>query len=230
MERFGAFSRMTPFLAVALAVMILPVHGQINTACTTSVLATFTPCMNFLTNSTSANGTAPTADCCGSLKNLTSNGRDCFCLIVTGNIPFSIPINRTLAISLPRACNMPGVPSSLSFDIQVVNILKQNFIALAATGAPLPAPGPVTLGPTLSPGVSPSASPKASVVPEPTPSTLPPVSDTTPLLTPPSSTVDTTAPTSTPGSRPVLTPASASVPSHSLSPSLLLFALGFVLF
>ncbi|KAJ6324066.1 hypothetical protein OIU76_011381 [Salix suchowensis] len=206
MERFGAFSRMTPFLAVALAVMILPVHGQINTACTTSVLATFTPCMNFLTNSTSANGTAPTADCCGSLKNLTSNGRDCFCLIVTGNIPFSIPINRTLAISLPRACNMP------------------------ATGAPLPAPGPVTLAPTLSPGVSPSASPKASVVPEPTPSTLPPVSDTTPLLTPPSSTVDTTAPTSTPGSRPVLTPASASVPSHSLSPSLLLFALGFVLF
>ncbi|KAJ6356487.1 hypothetical protein OIU78_004560 [Salix suchowensis] len=113
MERFGAFSRMTPFLAVALAVMILPVHGQINTACTTSVLATFTPCMNFLTNSTSANGTAPTADCCGSLKNLTSNGRDCFCLIVTGNIPFSIPINRTLAISLPRACNMPGVPSSV---------------------------------------------------------------------------------------------------------------------
>ncbi|KAG5236576.1 leucine-rich repeat extensin protein [Salix suchowensis] len=213
MEHFGAFSRMTPFLAVALAVMILPVHGQINTACTTSVLATFTPCMNFLTNSTSANGTAPTADCCGSLKNLTSNGRDCFCLIVTGNIPFSIPINRTLAISLPRACNMPGVP-----------------VQCQATGAPLPAPGPVTLGPTLSPGVSPSASPKASVVPEPTPSTLPPVSDTTPLLTPPSSTVDTTAPTSTPGSRPVLTPASASVPSHSLSPSLLLFALGFVLF
>ncbi|KAJ6431458.1 hypothetical protein OIU84_018855 [Salix udensis] len=213
MERFGAFSRMTPFLAVALAVMILPVHGQINTACTTSVLATFTPCMNFLTNSTSANGTAPSADCCGSLKNLTSNGRDCFCLLVTGNIPFSIPINRTLAISLPRACNMPGVP-----------------VQCQATGVPLPAPGPVTLGPTLSPGVSPSASPKASVVPEPTPSTLPPVSDTTPLLTPPSSTVDTTAPTSTPGSRPVLTPASASVPSHSLSPSLLLFALGFVLF
>ncbi|CAK7327084.1 unnamed protein product [Dovyalis caffra] len=207
MERFVSFLH----LAVALAVFVLPVYGQINTACTASVLGTFTPCMNFLTNST-ANGASPTADCCGSLKNLTSNGMDCLCLIVTGSVPFRIPINRTLAISLPRACNMPGVP-----------------VQCKATGAPVPSPGPVSLGPTPSPGVSPSASPKASVVPEPTPSTLPPASDTTPLLNPPSSTGDSGAPPSSTGSRPVLTP-SASVPSHGLSPSLLLFALGFVLF
>ncbi|XP_034930977.1 non-specific lipid transfer protein GPI-anchored 20 [Populus alba] len=213
MERFVPVSRLIPFLAVALAVISLPVYGQINTACTSSVLATFTPCMNFLTNSTGANSTSPTADCCGALKNLTSNGMNCFCLIVTGSVPFSIPINRTLAISLPRACNMPGVP-----------------VQCKATVSPIPAPGPVTLGPTLSPGASPSASPEAPVVPEPTPSTLPPVSDTTPLLTPPSSTGDTGAPTSTTGSRPVLTPPSASAPPHSLSPSLLLFAVGFVLF
>jgi hypothetical protein len=32
------------------------------------------------------------------------------CLVVTGSVPFGVPINRTLAISLPRACNVPGVP------------------------------------------------------------------------------------------------------------------------
>ncbi|KAG6764479.1 hypothetical protein POTOM_031949 [Populus tomentosa] len=189
MERFVPFPRTVPFLAV---LFVFPVYGQINAACTASVLATFAPCMSFLTSS-AANGSSPTAGCCGSLKNLTGDGMDCLCLVVTGSVPFLVPINRTLAISLPRACNMPGVP-----------------VQCKATGAPIPAP--------------------ASVVPEPTPSALPPASDTTPLLTPPSSTGDSGPPASTTGSRPVLTPPSASVPSYSLSSSLLLFALGFVLF
>lgn len=107
MERFVPFPRTVPFLAVA--VFVFPVYGQINTACTASVLATFAPCMSFLTSS-AANGSSPTAGCCGSLKNLTSDGIDCLCLVVTGSVPFGVPINRTLAISLPRACNVPGVP------------------------------------------------------------------------------------------------------------------------
>ncbi|CAN1349121.1 Non-specific lipid transfer protein GPI-anchored 21 [Linum perenne] len=65
--------------------------------------------MSFLTNN---NGSTPTSDCCTSLKNLTSTSTDCLCLAINGSpLPFQIPnINRTLAISLPRACNMPGVP------------------------------------------------------------------------------------------------------------------------
>ncbi|XP_015573472.1 non-specific lipid transfer protein GPI-anchored 20 isoform X2 [Ricinus communis] len=210
MDLFVPFSRMIPALAVALIFLIFPAHGQINTPCTPSLLSVFTPCMSFLTNST-ANGTSPTSDCCSSLKNLTGNGMDCLCLIVTGSVPFQIPINRTLAISLPRACNMAGVP-----------------VQCKASGSPLPAPGPASLGPTPSPRISPSASPKASVVPEPTPSTSPPESSTTPVLTPSSPTVDTGAPTSTTGSRPVLTPPSAAIPSYSISPSVLLFAIGFL--
>ncbi|KAH7573794.1 hypothetical protein ACOSQ2_007975 [Xanthoceras sorbifolium] len=209
-----SFQRVVPVLAIALvAALVLPVYGQINSPCTASTLSTFTPCMNFLTNS-SGNGTAaPTADCCNSLKNLTSTSRDCLCLLVTGSVPFQIPINRTLALSLPRACNMPGVP-----------------LQCKASGAPIPAPGPVSLGPTLSPGASPSTSPQAPVVPEP-PSATAPESDTTPLLTPPSTDVDSGSgvPTTTPGSRPVLTPPSAATPTSPLSPSLLLFSLGFVL-
>ncbi|XP_031278174.1 non-specific lipid transfer protein-like 1 [Pistacia vera] len=205
MEFSLSFQRSLPFLGLAFVVLILPVYGQVATPCTASLISSFSPCMNFLTNSTT-NGTSPTADCCNALKSLTSNSMDCTCLIVTGNIPLQLPINRTLAISLPRACNMPGVP-----------------LQCKSTGAPIPAPGPSSFG------APPSASPTGTVVPEPTPSATAPESDTTPTLTPPSTDVDPTAPTVTPGSRPVLTPPSAAMPSYNFSPSLLLFAVGFLI-
>lgn len=87
------------------------VRGQITTPCTSSMISTFTPCINYITTS-SPNGTSPspTSDCCSSLKSLMGSGMDCLCLIVTGSVPFQVPINRTLAISLPRACKMTGVP------------------------------------------------------------------------------------------------------------------------
>lgn len=110
MDVFKSSLFLVPTLALAMMViMIMPVHGQTSTPCSPSMISSFTPCMNFVTNS-SGNGTAPTADCCNALRSLTSGGMGCLCLIVTGSVPFQIPINRTLAISLPRACNMPGVP------------------------------------------------------------------------------------------------------------------------
>ncbi|KAG6727248.1 hypothetical protein I3842_02G120700 [Carya illinoinensis] len=205
MELLLSCSRIVLIMAMVV-VLIIPVYGQISTPCNASIISSFTPCMNLLTNST-ANGTSPSADCCNSLKSLTSGGLDCLCLIVTGSVPFQIPINRSLAISLPRACNMPGVP-----------------VQCKASAAPIPAPGPFSPGPTLSPGLSPTPSPKASSVPEPISPTQAPESDTTPL-TPPARTVDSKAPTATTGSRPVLTP-SAAIPSYSLSPSFLLLVLG----
>ncbi|KAG5070365.1 hypothetical protein JHK85_002742 [Glycine max] len=157
MERFV---RLTVVLAMAM-VMAAPAYAQISsTPCSTSMInSLFNPCMNFLTNS-SANGTSPTAECCNSIKSLTSGGMDCLCLIITGNVPFRIPINRTLAISLPRACNLPRLP--------------------------LQCKRPAAFGPSLSPS-APSLSPEASsVLPSPS---LAPVSDTTPpLLTPSSAT------------------------------------------
>ncbi|KAL1214348.1 Non-specific lipid transfer protein GPI-anchored 21 [Cardamine amara subsp. amara] len=87
-------------------------------------------CMNFLTGS----DTSPTTACCGALKSLTGIGMECLCLIVTASVPINLPINRTLAISLPRACGIPNVP-----------------VQCKASAAPLPAPGPVSFGPTTSP-------------------------------------------------------------------------------
>ncbi|XP_059649055.1 non-specific lipid transfer protein GPI-anchored 20 [Cornus florida] len=202
MEAFmPSCSRLVPCLVIALMASIMPVYGQTTSPCTTSMITSFTPCMNFVTNS-SSNGTSPTPDCCNSLKALTSNGTDCLCLIATGSVPFQIPINRTLAISLPRACNMPGVP-----------------LQCKASAAPIPAPGPIALGPSISPGTS--QSPTASTVPKPVSPALAPEANTTPDVTP---TVGSEAPATNTGSRPVLTPSAA----HTFSPSLLLALLGAV--
>ncbi|XVE65977.1 hypothetical protein DITRI_Ditri08aG0044300 [Diplodiscus trichospermus] len=216
MESSKPSSCLVPVVVIVLTTLMLPAYGQINTACSPSMLSSFTPCMSFLTNS-SAKGTSPTADCCNSLKTLTNGGINCVCLIVTGSVPFRIPINRTLAVSLPRACNMPSVPLQCE----------------AATGvpvpAPAPAPGPISLAPTLSPGASPTLSPKGSIVPEPTSSAQAPESDTTPVLPPPPSTVGSEVPTATTGSRPALTPSAANH-TYSFSPFLVALTLGFGIF
>lgn len=103
-----------PFLNAALAILLIfsvsSVNAQITTACTNSMINSFTPCLNYITGSIGNSGASPTAGCCDSVKALMSTSMDCTCLIITGNVPFSLPINRTLAISLPRACKTSGVP------------------------------------------------------------------------------------------------------------------------
>ncbi|KAL2324413.1 hypothetical protein Fmac_023471 [Flemingia macrophylla] len=216
MASFGPLYRIILALVMSM-VMAAPSYGQINMPCNVSMLSTsFTPCLNFLTNS-SGNGTSPTTECCSALKSLTSGGMDCLCLIVTGSVPFRIPVNRTLAISLPRACNMPGVP-----------------LQCKASGSPLPAPGPVSLGPSPSPvsapsGFTPTPSPEASTaLPSPASPSVAPQSDTTtPLLSP----SDSGNPSVSTGSgRTNLTPSSSSaITSYNLRPSLLFMAFGLAL-
>ncbi|KAL4377902.1 hypothetical protein GQ457_02G003340 [Hibiscus cannabinus] len=184
------------FLAILSTLSVVSVKGQISTACTASMISTFTPCLNFITGS-SGNGTSsPTQGCCGSLKSLMSSSMDCACLVFTANIPLQLPINRTLALSLPRACNMGGVP-----------------VQCKASGTPLPAPGPVpfllppTLPPTAASPLSPRAS-KASVPESDTPLDLAPAS-------PPEDDEEPEAPSAT--IRPVIQP-SASSPSYVSPP------------
>lgn len=98
-----------PAILVLLISLLLSVNGQISTPCTASMLSTFTPCLNYITGS-SSNGSSPTGDCCRTLKSLMGTGMDCACLLVTANVPVQLPINRTLALSLPKACKMGGVP------------------------------------------------------------------------------------------------------------------------
>ncbi|EAZ28887.1 hypothetical protein OsJ_12927 [Oryza sativa Japonica Group] len=96
-------------VVVVLAVVVSPASGQVATSCTASLITTFTPCLNFVTGSTNGGG-SPTQQCCGSLAEMVRSSADCACLILTGNVPFSLPINRNLAISLTKLCNSMSVP------------------------------------------------------------------------------------------------------------------------
>ncbi|XP_066332787.1 non-specific lipid transfer protein GPI-anchored 16-like [Miscanthus floridulus] len=130
--------RMEPAAAVAAVLLLLllaaaPASGQIATSCTASLITTFTPCINFVTGSTNGGG-SPTQQCCGSLAEMVRTGADCACLILTGNVPFSLPINRTLAISLPKLCSSTSVP-----------------LQCRDTATQIPAPGPVAFAPALPP-------------------------------------------------------------------------------
>ncbi|XWS31549.1 hypothetical protein CRYUN_Cryun23aG0085800 [Craigia yunnanensis] len=206
MEGFKVFQ----LIAILSTLSIISVKGQTTTACTASLISSFTPCLNFITGST-GNGSSPTQGCCGSLKTLMSSGMDCACLIITANIPFQMPINRTLALRLPRACNMGGVP-----------------VQCKASGTPLPAPGPVPflLPPTLPPTAASPLSPGASKASAEGPASQ---SDTHLDLTPasPPEEEEPEAPSATvnPGIRSVLRP-SASNPSYISPPSALILLIG----
>ena len=104
-------TRLMLTLAAAVAMLLLaspaPVSGQPGigvagaVSCTASLVTSFTPCLNFITNGSAS----PTDDCCRSLGALTKASAGCACLILTGSVPLGVPVNRTLAVTLPRACN-----------------------------------------------------------------------------------------------------------------------------
>ncbi|XP_030948273.1 non-specific lipid transfer protein-like 1 isoform X3 [Quercus lobata] len=199
-------SRLIAISATLLVISAILIKGQIRTPCTTSMINSFTPCFNFITGS-SNNGSSPTSDCCSSLQSLTSTSVDCACLVLTANVPV-LPINRTLALSLPQACNM-AVP-----------------VQCKASSAPLPAPGTVSLGPSPSPIAASPLSPRASKAVALAPA---PQSDTTLQLTPASPPVETKAPTTNPGIRPVLTPP-ASASSYVSPAPILALLVGIMVF
>ncbi|KAI3678909.1 hypothetical protein L6452_38213 [Arctium lappa] len=224
MERF------TGFLATILSIsVVITVNGQITSPCSVSMIASFAPCVNFITGS-SSNGRSPTASCCGAVESLMITSMECTCLIVTGNVAFSLPspINWALAITLPKACKSKSVPLQC----------KRN-----ATGIPLPPAGPAIFvppppkipppralpppadSPELPP--SPSGSKRATLAPTPSetaPAVLQdPETDREPEA-PDASAPVRQAPTVGSGIRPVLNPLSASNPL-SIPPPLLLLML-----
>ncbi|KAJ7006199.1 non-specific lipid transfer protein GPI-anchored 16 [Populus alba] len=199
-------------MAMLSTLLVISVNGQINTPCTMSMISSFTPCVNFITGSTN-NGSPPTASCCSSLKSLMSTGMDCACLLLTANVPLQLPINRTLAVSLPGACGVLGQCKS--------------------SGTPLPAPGPVSLGPALPPPAAAPLSPRDSkavaLAPAPESEITLPLTPASPPVQVASPPVQVEAPTTTAGIRPVLSPP-ASMSSHVSPPSSLLIFLAIMLF
>ncbi|KAM0027836.1 putative bifunctional inhibitor/plant lipid transfer protein/seed storage helical [Helianthus debilis subsp. tardiflorus] len=223
MDRFSGL-----LTTIFLAIMVFTVSGQITTPCTVSMIASFTPCVNYITGS-SANGGSPTASCCKAVESLMTTSMDCTCLIVTGNVPFSLPsqINQALAITLPKACNSKSVPFQCK-----------------STGVPLPPAGPALFVPPPPPKVLPPAadspdlppSPSGSVTATPTPSPSeksqddlhePDPRESKPVV-PDASAPTPTAPHDQPvgsGIRPVLTPAASTSNQLHCSPPIVLLML-----
>ncbi|XP_073135166.1 non-specific lipid transfer protein GPI-anchored 20 isoform X2 [Henckelia pumila] len=207
------------FLAIATIALLSTSSGQItpSTPCTSSMITSFMPCVNFVTNGT-VNSTTPPPACCTSLGSLMNNGKDCLCQIATGNVPFQVPVNQTLAISLPRACNMPGVP-----------------LQCKAVGAPVPAPAPAP-GPlassqiTLPPNAAPSPSIKDPSGAEPLSPRLAPEAEPTTPTSPSPPTTTGGAPADNTGSRAGVTPSAAGHSFSASSPLLLVAVLGAVAF
>ncbi|KAD6120131.1 hypothetical protein E3N88_11402 [Mikania micrantha] len=189
------------------------------------MIASFVPCVNYITGS-SANGGSPTAGCCKAVESLTTSGMECMCLIVTGNVPFSLPsmINQALAIQLPKACNSKSVPVQC----------KSSGVLLPPAGPALFVPPPPTVLPPSadSPALPPSPSGSETAVLAPTPSEMSPDNLPVPELHGLSSIAphasaapsDQHGPPLGSGIRPVLTPASASNQLQS-SPSVILLML-----
>ncbi|XP_010938115.1 non-specific lipid transfer protein GPI-anchored 21 [Elaeis guineensis] len=132
MEKIKCFGIAVSILAAILTAPVTPVTGQIAEACTDSI-SSFTPCLKFLLG-TAIGGNSPTKECCSALEALLGLRMDCTCLILTGNVPFNFPFNRTLALSLPGTCGLMSVP-----------------LQCKGTAMTLPGPGPVPATPSLLP-------------------------------------------------------------------------------
>ncbi|TKY62427.1 YLS3 protein [Spatholobus suberectus] len=203
-------------LAALIVASVNLVNGQVSTACTTSMISSFTPCANIITGSTN-NGLVPPSTCCDSLRSLMSTNMDCACLVISANAPFfQLPITQALALSLSQACNINGVP-----------------IQCKASGSPLPAPGPAVLGPngpTLPSIATSPFSPQVSKMVSLGEAHKYENEQLARELTPASSPVEVEAPTKIPQIRLVLTPRPSPSHSYFVSPSPFAFLIGIMIF
>ncbi|CAI9107801.1 OLC1v1007247C1 [Oldenlandia corymbosa var. corymbosa] len=229
-------------------------EGQITTPCSSAAISSFTPCMNYITGS-SANGGSPSGDCCDAVRSIMSGSVECACLIINGNVPFSIPfISRPLAISLPQACNS-GIPlrckgpiifgAPPSAPAPVANSPK-NQAGPIIFGAPTLAPAPAANSPKNQADSKAAAAVAAPSPTEESPNQITPAASPAPALSPteadpgpapteaPTKAVSSdpvanpadTTPVTNPRIRPVVTPNSGSTPSYIRPPVLTLTLLG----
>nr|BAC24866.1 unknown protein [Oryza sativa Japonica Group]BAC83421.1 unknown protein [Oryza sativa Japonica Group] len=140
-------------MVAVVAMVAAPASGQaVAASCTASLITSFTPCFNFITsssgggggNGTAAGGGAPTAECCQSVAAMINTSASCACLVLTGNVPLGIPINRTLAVTLPKACNSMSVPLQCKTSAQIPAAGVP--VAVSPAMPPLPSPPESTAG------------------------------------------------------------------------------------
>ncbi|KAI3794961.1 hypothetical protein L1987_37602 [Smallanthus sonchifolius] len=129
-------------MGLAFVLLTLCWEGSMAQPGCTSVLIGMAPCLTYVTGSSKT----PSSSCCSSLANVVKSQPQCLCTALDDSTMASlgISINKTIALSLPHACNVKTPPVS-----------RCN----AGNNAPVmaPAKSPESLDDETSP--SPSASP-----------------------------------------------------------------------
>lgn len=96
---------------IALVIVLVALFwndGEAQSNCVTTLVG-LTPCMNYVTG----NSTTPSSTCCTSLSSVVQSNPQCLCSLVNGGgSGLGIPINQTLALALPAACNVQTPPIS----------------------------------------------------------------------------------------------------------------------
>ncbi|KAK9062558.1 hypothetical protein SSX86_019745 [Deinandra increscens subsp. villosa] len=97
-------------LGLAFVLLTLWWGGSMGQSGCTSVLIGMAPCLNYVTGSSKT----PTSSCCSSLANVVKSQPQCLCTALDGKAMASlgISINKTVALSLPHACNVKTPPVS----------------------------------------------------------------------------------------------------------------------
>ncbi|MCL7033816.1 hypothetical protein MKW94_004750 [Papaver nudicaule] len=96
-----------PMIEMVLLVLLATAFATRVTAQSScsSVIMGMAPCLSYITGNSSS---SPSSSCCSQLTNVVQTQPECLCTILnTGaGAALGIAINRTLALALPRACNV----------------------------------------------------------------------------------------------------------------------------
>ncbi|KAE9455010.1 hypothetical protein C3L33_13092, partial [Rhododendron williamsianum] len=93
---------------IALVITMLWTGARAQSGCT-SVLLSLAPCLNYVTGASSS----PSPSCCSQLANVVQSQPQCLCTALSGGgSSLGISINQTLALQLPKACNVQTPPVS----------------------------------------------------------------------------------------------------------------------
>ncbi|KAK1352662.1 Non-specific lipid-transfer protein-like protein family [Heracleum sosnowskyi] len=98
---------------VLVVVVMLWGGARAQSGCTSALLG-LSPCLTFVTG----NSSTPSSSCCSTLSNIVQSQPQCLCSLVNGGAAnLGIPINQTLALTLPGASVANAPTSSASTPV-----------------------------------------------------------------------------------------------------------------
>nr|XP_043612097.1 non-specific lipid transfer protein GPI-anchored 5-like [Erigeron canadensis] len=96
-------------ILLAMVLVISICSGAMAQSGCMNALMGMSSCLNYITGNTST----PSSSCCSQLGSVVQSQPQCLCQVLNGNgINLGISINRTLAVTLPGACNVQTPPVS----------------------------------------------------------------------------------------------------------------------